>query len=75
MRHINKTYRDKAKRQIHKKTTSYAEQILEVTPNETTAIQPLTTHLKNHWSQLNKTYEALLEKQGRSPKDSYTQTC
>ena len=34
------TYREKAKQELHKNATSYIEQILE-----TTAVQPLTSHL------------------------------
>ena len=36
------------------------EQILEVAPNKTTAVQSLTSILTNHPSKMNKTYWALL---------------
>ena len=49
-------------------------------PLETIAVQPLTSHLKNHPNQTNKTCGTLLEKQGRTHKwrssmDPFTWTC
>ena len=44
----DKTYREKARRELHKNATSYTEQILEATPHEKTAARPFTSHLKNH---------------------------
>ena len=44
----NKVHRKKARWELHKNTTSYLKQILEATPHETTAVLPLTSHLKNH---------------------------
>ena len=41
----DKTYREKARRKLHKNAASYIEQILEATPNEATAVRPLTSHL------------------------------
>ena len=41
----DKTYREKAKQELHKNATSYIEHFLEVTPDETTAVRPLTSHL------------------------------
>ena len=57
----DKTHREKARRELHKKAKSYIEQILEATPHET-AERPLTSHLKNHPSKMNKTYKIILEK-------------
>ena len=41
MHHMDadKTYREKAGQNLHKNATSYMEQILEATPNKTTAVQ------------------------------------
>ena len=39
------TYREKARRELHKNATSYIEQILEAAPHETTTVRPLTSHL------------------------------
>ena len=41
----------------------YFEQILEAAPHKTTPVQPLTSHLKNHPSKMNKICGTLLEKQ------------
>ena len=64
MHHMDtdKTYREKARWEQHKNTKSYREQILEATPHETTAVWPLTSHLRNHPSKMNKTCGAQLEK-------------
>ena len=37
-----------------KNAMSYTEQILEATPYKTTAVRPLTSHLKKHQSKTNK---------------------
>ena len=42
---VNKAYREKAGRELHKNATSYFEQILEATPYETAAVRSPTTHL------------------------------
>ena len=49
MHHIdaNKTHAEKTRWELYKYATGYFEQILEVTPDETTAVQPLTSYLKN----------------------------
>ena len=60
----NKMHKEKERWKLHKNVTSYFEQILETTSHKTVAVQPLTSHLKNHPSKMNKTYEILLEKQG-----------
>ena len=44
------------------------EQILEAILNETTAVQPLTSHLKNHLSKTKKTCGTLLKMQERTHK-------
>ena len=67
MHHMNadKTYREKARRKLHKNVISYIKQILEATlPTERIAVRPLTSHLKNHPSRTNKICRTLLEKQG-----------
>ena len=47
MHHMDtdKTYKEKAWWELYNNTTSYIEQILEATSHETTALQPLTSHL------------------------------
>ena len=37
--------RERARRELHKNTSNYIEQILEATPHETTDVEPLTSHL------------------------------
>ena len=54
--------------QLHKKATSYNEEILETTSHKTAAIQPPTSYFKNHLNQTNKTYGTLLEKEERKDK-------
>ena len=51
---INKTHREKASLELQKNATSFLEQILETTPNETTVMWPLTSHFKNHPSKMSK---------------------
>ena len=38
-------YREKARRKLHKKTTSYIEQILKATSHKIAAVRTLTFHL------------------------------
>ena len=64
----NKTHGEKTRGKLHKNSTSYFEQILETTPNETTAIWPLISSRKNYPSKMNKTCRTLLEKQERTNK-------
>ena len=47
MHHMDpdKAYGEKTRREPHKDVTSYFEQIQEATPNLTTAVRPLTSHL------------------------------
>ena len=47
MHHMDgdKTLRDKARRELHKNTTSNIEQILKATLYKTTAVRSLTSHL------------------------------
>ena len=40
--------RVKAWRQLHKDALSYIKQILETASHKTEAVQPTTTHLKDH---------------------------
>ena len=44
----NKTYGEKALRQLHKNAASYIEQDLMATPNKTAAARPPSTYLKNY---------------------------
>ena len=68
----NKTRREKARWEQQKNAARYSEQILEATPNKTTAVQPLAFHLTNDPRMTNKTCCALTEKQdGLSAKFSY----
>ena len=46
----------------------HAEQILEATPHKTAAVWPLTSHLTNYPSKMNKIYCALLENYGQTHK-------
>ena len=43
----DKTYREKARWELHRIALSYIEQILESTPHKTAAVPPLTSHLKS----------------------------
>ena len=71
-----KTLREKATWKLHKNAMSYLEQILEATPHKTMAVWPLTSHFKNHPSEINKTCGTLLEKQGQAHKwQSSTHGC
>ena len=42
---LTKLIEKKTRQDLHKNATNYIEQILEVTPHETTAIRALTPHL------------------------------
>ena len=64
----NKAHGEKARWELHKNAISYFEQILETIPHETTAVWPLTSHLKNHPRKTNKTCGTLMEKQGQTHK-------
>ena len=44
----NKTYGEKTWWQLHKNATSNIEQLLEAAPHKVAAVQPPTTHHKNH---------------------------
>ena len=57
----DKMYREKTKWELRKNTLSYIEQIQEVTLHEMTAVQPLTSDLKNHLRKTNKTCRKLLD--------------
>ena len=46
----NKTYGEKAWRQLNKNATSHTEQVLEAAPHETAAVRSLTTHPENYQS-------------------------
>ncbi len=50
MHHMDasETYKEKASCEQHKNATCLFEQILEVTPEKTAAVRPLTSHLTNH---------------------------
>ena len=42
---VDRTYREKVKRELHKNVTSYIEQILEATLHETAAVRPFIANL------------------------------
>ena len=44
----NKTYGEKAWRQLHKNAASNIEQVLEAAPHKAAAVRPPTTHHENH---------------------------
>ena len=46
---------EKARWELHKNTMCYFEQIQEIRPNKTAAVQPLTSHYTNHPIKMNKT--------------------
>ena len=58
MKHMGK----KARWNLYNDAACCSEQILEPAPHKTTAVQPLTSHLINHPSQMNKICWPLLEK-------------
>ena len=76
---LTKCMEKKLDGELHKNAVCQFEQILEALPKNTTAVWPLTSHLKNHWTKMNKTCGTLLDKQGQthahSSMDSYTWTC
>ena len=45
---VNKTYGEKAWRQLHKNSVSNIEQVLEAAPHKAAAVRPLTTHHENY---------------------------
>ena len=59
-----KMHREKARSGLDENAMSYFEQFLEATPNKTTAVWLLTSHIKKHPIKMNKIRETLLEKQG-----------
>ena len=82
MHHIDadKTQREKARRELHKNTTTYIEQILETTSHETAVLRPPTSYLWNHLNKTNRACGTQLEKQRqthkwRSPMNPFTWTC
>ena len=46
----NKTYEEKAWRQLHKNATSNIEQVMEAAAHKAAAVRPLTTHHENYQS-------------------------
>ena len=44
----NKTYEEKAWRQLHKNATSHTEQVLEAAPYKTAAVQPSNIHHESY---------------------------
>ena len=46
----NKTYGEKAWRQLHKNAASNIEQVLEAAVHKAAAVRPLTTHHENYQS-------------------------
>ena len=77
---LKKTHWAQAWWELQKNATCCLEQILEATPHKTAAVQSSACHFPNHSRKTNKTYGALLKKQGQTHKrlslmDSYTWTC
>ena len=58
----NKTHGEKARWKLQKNATCCFEQILEATPHKIAAVWPLSAHLKNHPSKMDKTCRTELEK-------------
>ena len=52
---------EKARWELHKDVACCFEQILEAAAYKTAVVRPLTSHLTNHPSKMNKTCFALLE--------------
>ena len=63
---------EKVRWELHKNATGCFEQVLEAAPYKTAVVRPLTSHLINHLSKMNKTFQALTHKQ-HFLIDSYTQ--
>ena len=76
MRHrdATQTHEEKARWEVHKSATCGFEQILEVAFNKTAAPRPLTYHLTNNSSWINKTCGVMLEKYGPTHKWQATHT-
>ena len=79
LRNADETHREKAIWTLHK-NSECCNEILEAALNKTTAARPPTSYLINYPSKTSKTYQVLLEKQGRSHKwrflaDSGTWSC
>ena len=62
----NKMHREKSRWELLSNARNYLEQILEGTSHKTTAVRPLTFHLKNHQNKKTNTCRTLLEMYGRS---------
>ena len=80
MHHMDKAYRGKTTREMHKNVMSCIEQILKATSHKITVLWPPTSHLKNHPSKMNKACRTLLEMQEQnhqrcSPMDPFTYMC
>ena len=62
---LTKSIKEKAKWELHNKTTCCYEQILGTSSHKTAAARQLTSNLSNCPKKTNETYGTLLEKQGR----------
>ena len=58
----NKTYAEKAWRQLYKNAASNIEQVLEAAPHKAAAVRPLTTHHENYSSETNQICGTRLKK-------------
>ena len=68
--------REKAWWEQHKKAECCFVQILETAPHKTAAVQPLTSHLTKHLSEMKKRFRSLLKKKGWTHKESFpTHSC
>ena len=65
---------EKARQEPHKSVTCCFEQILEATPYKTAIVPPLTSHLTNNPSKMNKSCRALREKQEQTHKQYFLWT-
>ena len=59
---VNKTYREKARRELLMNATSFMEQTLEATSHKTAAVRSPTFHIKDHPNKTKKSRGTLLEK-------------
>ena len=57
----NKTYEEKAWRQLHKNVASSVEQVLKAVTNKAATVRPLTIHHENYPSSTNQTSGTLLD--------------
>ena len=64
--------RGKARWELHKDATYCFKQILDVAPNKTATVRPLTSHLRNNPSKMSKIYWAFLGKERKKSLDTFS---